>query len=197
MKGLLPALVIGVVVCAPVRAAMLGFDVQPSQFLYDHNTQTMTARGVVTVSDVGTGVAGLPFNLSAVLSSVSASAGVISATFAGVPGFDLEVPGQLNGEIVNLSLFGAEGADFGVLVGQIDLAGLLGTAFGQQGALFSLQLNMSELLSEALFRDTSFTAQLNGSLTATVPAPISGFLAAAMLLLGGLQAFRKFCAGGC
>ena len=196
MKGLVLALVIGVVLCVPVHAAMLGFDVQPSQFLYDHNTQTMTAQGVVTVSDVGVGVVGLPFNLSAVLSSVSANAGVISATFAGVPGFDLEVPGQLTGEIVSMSLFGAEGADFGVLVGQIDLAGLLAAAFGQQGALFSLQLNMSELLSEALFRDVSFTAQLNGSLTATVPAPISGVVAAAMLLLGGFQAFRKFGAAG-
>lgn len=195
MKGHLLALAIGLVMCAPVHAAMLGFDVQPSQFLYDHNTQMMTAHGVVTVSDVGVGVVGLPFNLSAVLSSVSAS--VISATFAGVPGFDLEVPGQLNGEIVNLSLFGVEGADFGVLVGQMDLAGLLAPLFGQQGALFSLQLNMSELLSAALFRDVSFTAQLNGSLTATVPAPTSGILVAAMLLLGASGAFRGLRAGVC
>lgn len=161
---------------------------------YTNATQTMQVDAELIGSlDVGPLIfTGSSLSFTANLdSTTTAAAGMV--TFGHFSSSNLVITNGdatvlLEGSFNDLTVYGGNGLDFGVVNGTFaSTGGSLATEFGL-GTLFALELNLSTLFSNNIFLD-DFTAEVNGQITGepavTVPEPaMLALLGLGVLLIG-------------
>lgn len=194
LAGLCASL-LAAVAATTADAAMITFNVSPGDATFDPVSGRFEAVGSVVAADgVPSTIVNQSFRLAALLATVDVGTSAVTASFGGVVGADLEVPGFLAGELAQLSLTGVYGFDFGSLVGSVALTGPAAAHFGGDAGLFALQFNMSTAFSADTF-SSPFSAALNGTVQG-VPGPSVAMLMLAGLLVVGVASRRRAAVAG-
>lgn len=147
---------------------------------FDGDTNYDAISGLLTIDAVLTGsvdvapppsLDGSSLTLSTSFGSVSSAGGITTGFFGSAPGApDLRIADGnsnilLEGEIMDLLLRGADGADLGILAANFTpTAGSLLGDFSDPSGIFALELNLTSVFGAGMF-DEDFSGQADGRIT--------------------------------